>query len=284
MAENDGTQQQQQQNGQQQQQQAKPWFDGIDAETRGHWDNKGWKYQDDPKPLVTELTKAWKNLEQHFGVPAERLIKLPKDATDEAGLKAMRARLGVPAEPKEYDFSAVKFADGTELEAGFTDRMRAALHKAGVPKDVGPEIVKEVVGYLGDADKAELAERTAKVQTERAQLQKEWGTNYEFNRLTAMQGAKRLGVDEATVQKLENEVGFAKIMEMFRKVGAGTSEDTFQDNALVNGIPTTKAGAIARRAELMKDSAWCERYLSGDTAAKAEMNNLLQVITGEGAA
>lgn len=258
------------------------WYEGIDAETIGHWENKGWK-KDDPKALATELTKAWKGLERHFGVPETQLIRLPKDATDEAGLKAMRTRLGVPAEAKEYDFSAVKAADGKELDAALADTMRAALHKAGVSKDAAPELVKAVVGHLGGKDAAAAAERTAKVTIERTALQKEWGTNFDFNRLTAMQGAKRLGVDEATVNKLEGEIGYAKVMEMFRKVGAGTSEDTFQDSTLVNGIPTTRAGAIARRTELMADKTWSARYLAGDSAAKAEMNNLLVTISGEAA-
>src|SRR5512138_734393 len=72
---------------------AKPWYDGLDGETIGHWDNKGWK-KDDPKALATELTKAWKGLEKHFGAPADQILRLPKDAADDAGWSAVRQGLG----------------------------------------------------------------------------------------------------------------------------------------------------------------------------------------------
>jgi hypothetical protein len=257
---------------------AKPWFDGIDAETIGHWDNKGWK-KDDPKALATELTKAWKGLERHFGTPADQLVKLPKDMNDEAGWSAVRQRLGMPKEAKEYDFSGVKFSDGTELDQGFTDTMRGALHKAGVSKDLAPEIVRSVVNFMDAADKADGESRAATLKTERASLEKEWGNNFEFNKLTAMQGAKRLGVDEATVAQLESTLGYAKVMEMFRRIGAGTNEDSFVEGG-GSGNPTTLNGAKARIAELKSDQDWVKRYLSGSKKEVDEMNNLLMLANG----
>ncbi len=259
---------------------AKPWFDGLDAETLGHWDNKGWK-KDDPKALAGELHKAWKAAEKFVGVPADQVLRLPKDQNDEAGWAGVRERLGMPKEAKDYDFSAIKFADGTELEAGFTDSMRSALHKAGVAKDAAPEIVKAVVKYLGDADAAEASARTVTLKAERDSLTKEWGNNFEFNRLTAMQGAKRLGVDEATVAKLEGEIGYAKVMEMFRRIGAGTSEDTFVEGT--SGNPTTRNGAVARKSELMSDPEWSKRFLSGSKKEVDEMNALIALISGAAA-
>lgn len=255
---------------------AKPWYDGMDAELLGHFDNKGWK-KDDPKALLTEVGKAWKGLERHFGTSADQLLKLPKDASDEAGWSAVRQRLGMPAEAKDYDFAGIKFADGTELEQSFADTMRTSLHKAGVAKDAAPEVVKAVVKYLGDADRAESDARAATLTAERSTLQREWGNNFEFNRLTAMQGAKRLGVDEATVAKLEGEIGYAKVMEMFRKIGAGTSEDTFVEGS--SGNPTTMNGARARIAELKSDPDWVKKYLAGSKKEVDEMNNLMSMVS-----
>lgn len=253
----------------------------MDPEILGHFDNKGWK-KDDPKALVTEVAKAWKGLEKHFGAPADQILRLPKDASDEAGWSAVRQRLGMPAEAKDYDFSGIKFADGTELEQSFTDSMRASLHKAGVAKDAAPEVVKAVVKYLGDADSAESAARATTLKNERETLTREWGNNFEFNRLTAMQGAKRLGVDEATVAKLEGELGYAKVMEMFRKIGQGTTEDTFVETPL-GGNPTTMNGAKARIAELKSDPDWVKKYLAGSSKEVAEMNNLIALSSGAAA-
>ena len=264
---------------------AKPWFDGIDAETLGHWDNKGWK-KEDPKALATELTKAWKGLEKNFGVPADQLLKLPKDNADEAGWAAVRQRLGMPKEAKEYDFSNVKFADGTELDQGFVDTMRGALHKAGVAKDAAPEVARAVVNFMEGADKAEASERTVKLQADRTALEREWGSNFEFNRLTAMQGAKRaVGSDEAAksvVEAMEQAIGYKATMEFWRKIGAGTTEDTFVDVSK-GGSPTTRNGAVARKAELEGDPDWVSRFLKGGAKEKQEMDSLLAQIHGAAA-
>lgn len=261
---------------------AKPWFDGIDAETIGHWDNKGWK-KDDPRALATELTKAWKGLEKNFGVPAEQLLKLPKDATDEAGWSAVRQRLGMPVEAKDYDLSGVKFADGTELDQAFVDTMRGALHKAGVAKDSAPEIAKAVVKFMDDADTAESSARTVRLTADRKALETEWGQNFEFNRLQAMQGARRAaGTDDgakALVDAMQEAIGYKATMEFWRKIGAGTSEDTFVD-VQKGGSVTTRNGAVARKAELEDDPEWRTRYLKGDPKAKQEMDNLLAQIHG----
>ena len=262
---------------------ATPWFDGIDAETLGHWDNKGWKYKDSPKELTIELTKAWKGLEKNFGVPADQLLKLPKDAADEAGWSAVRQRLGAPKEAKEYDFTNVKYADGRDFDPAMADALRNTLHKAGTPKDAAPEVAKAVAKVISDAETAKTAERTARLQTERAEVQKEWGQNFDFNRLQAMQGAKRaVGTDEAAqklITSMEEAIGYRATMEFWRKIGAGTSEDTFVD-VQKGGTVTTRNGAAARLRELESDPDWAARLVKGDPKARQEMDSLLQQIHG----
>src|SRR6266567_317094 len=72
-----------------------PWYEGIDTEILGHAQNKGWKL-DDPKAAFSEATKAARELQKHFGVPADQLLRLPATTADEAGWKAVHSRLGVP--------------------------------------------------------------------------------------------------------------------------------------------------------------------------------------------
>lgn len=261
---------------------ATPWYQGkADQETVGHWDNKGWK-KDDPIEIAIQATKQARELQKHFGVPETQLLKLPAKADDEAGWKAVHARLGVPAEAKEYDLSTIAFKNGEKLDDAAVDALRNVLSLGRVPKERAAETVKAIVA-LADAEEAsEVADRTAALQAERGKLQKDWGANFEFNKLTAMQGAKRLGVTPETVAKLESEVGYAAVMEMFRKIGAGTNEDTFVQSG-VGGSITTQSGAVARKAELMTDRDWASRYLKGGVAERREMDNLNMIISGEAA-
>jgi hypothetical protein len=97
-----------------------------------------------------------------------------------------------------------------------------------------------------------------------------------------MQGAKRLGLTPDGVAALEGQIGYTNVMEALRKIGAGTTEDTFVEGGH-GGSPTTMNGAKARKAELMADKAWAARYLSGGIPERQEMDNLNLLIAGEAA-
>jgi hypothetical protein len=256
-----------------------PWHQGVEPEILGHWQNKGYDLGD-PKNVAIEVTKQARELQKHFGVPADQLLRLPKDASDEAGWKGVYSRLGVPAEAKDYDFAAVKRADGADLDPALSDALRASLHKARVGKDAAPEVVKAVVKSLDDSAAAAAADKTAKLNAEKAELAKLWGQNADMNRLQAMQAVKRLGVAPEVVAKLEGELGYAGVMEMFRKIGAGTSEDSFIQGDKGGGAPATMDGAKARMAELQADQAWTKRLLAGDVAARREFDTLTKQISG----
>ena len=261
---------------------AKPWYDGkLDAESLGHIELKGWK-KDDVADVAINAVKAHRELQKHFGVPETQLLKLPKDTADEAGWKAVYSRLGVPDDPKGYDLAAVKHADGRDMDAALADTLRAAMLNARVPKDRATDIAKAVIKSADDRAAATAAEAAARIKTERDALAANWKQNFEFNRLTAMEGARRLGVTKETLAKLEGELGGAQVMEMFRKIGAGTSEDSFHDGGQ-NNAPTTQNGAKAQLAQLMADPAWGKRLTAGDAATKREFDNLMLTIHGQAA-
>src|SRR5258708_36738726 len=56
---------------------AKPWHDGIEAETLGFWQNKGYDLTS-PLKLATELTKQYPQAETHIGAPTGRLHRRPR--------------------------------------------------------------------------------------------------------------------------------------------------------------------------------------------------------------
>lgn len=250
----------------------------VDPETIGHWELKGWK-KDDPAALVTEVTKAWKGLERHLGAPADRIIRLPEKADDTAGWNAVRQKLGAPKEASEYDFSTAG-----ELDQALADTLRANLHKAGTPKDAAVDVAKGVAKYLADQKAAADAAKAAKLQTEQTALKSEWGQNYDFNRLKAMEGVKRaIGGDDASAQAvinaMQDAIGFKGTMEFWRRIGVGTTEASFHEGG-TTGNPTTMQAAIARKSDLMKDPDFAKRYLAGSPKEVTEMNALNALITG----
>ena len=269
---------------------AKPWYDGVagvDNEIVGHWTNRGW-HNKTPAEVALEATKAWKAAEKFVGVPAEQVIRVPKEASDEAGWNTVWTRLGKPADAKGYDFTAIKRADGTNLDADTEAFIRDQSFKLHLTKDAATAYANEWIKREDGAKSSAAAETAAKLIEEKAALAKNWGQNFEANKFVAGRAAAALGIDPETVTALENQVGYAKVMEMFRAIGARIGEDKFvmsgsQDGNRNQG-PMSRDQAIARKADLMKDQIWVAAYLKGDTAKAREMTALNTIIVGQQAA
>lgn len=260
-----------------------PWHQGVLApELLGHAQLKGWDISDPVKFSVAAAT-AHRAAELHLGVPADRIIRKPKDAQDAEGIKAYRAALGVPDAPAGYDLTAIKFADGTDLDPGFADAMRNALYSSGVAKDAAASILSSFVKHLEQSETSEATERAATLANERTVLAQNWGANADVNRGIAQRGAQTLGLTPTEVAALENVAGYAKTMEALRRVGVLSGEDKFQMAPGPTGDSRimTKDMAIARRQELMGDKTWVQKYSAGDTEAIRNMTHLNELISGQ---
>jgi hypothetical protein len=258
---------------------ATPWHTGIEADILGHWQAKGWDISD-PKAVATAATKAYKGVESFIGAPPDQMIRIPKDASDQAGWNALYSRLGAPNDAKEYDFSAVKRVNDQPPPQPLVDAIRDVAAQFKVPKDRAPDLLKAVVKHLDDTEAASLAAAKTALDNERAALDKSWGLNKEINRLEALKGATKLGFTPEDVNNLEKSVGYAKTMEALRRVGAVGREAEFVEGGAVNGRPPTAEAAQARKAALEKDTGWVKRYTSGDVQARDEMRQLNAQING----
>lgn len=263
----------------------KPWHDGTDPEILGHWQNKGLDLAD-PAKIAIEMTKQHRAAEKHFGVPTDRLLKLPGADGKPEEWAAIHQKLGAPAKPEEYDFSTVKTAANEAIPQSLADTLRAAAFAKGISKDAAVDLAKAVVKNIDDTAAADRTVRDGKVAEERLTLEKNWGgkdsATYQFNHLKAIEGARKLGVTPEGVKALEGQVGYANVMETMRKIGAGASEATFHEGG-GSGGPTTQQGAVARLAELEADKAWGKRLTAGDAVAAAEWRQLTALANGEAA-
>ena len=271
-----------------------PWFEGLDpttagfagdnaaAEFRGYLANRGWD-KSDVKTAALGAIKAHLAAEKHIGAPADQLIRLPKDANDAAGLANMRARLGVPADEKGYDFSAVKFKDGKGLDPNFSTRVAKALIEANVSKDRAPTVAQAVVQHMEEADATEAAETAAKLAQEKQTLQANWGAKYQANMLLAQRAFEALGGKEkagAMIEALEKIAGYDRTMDFMRGIGANMKEDGFVQSIMsVHGDgPMTRDQAAETMRQRMTDQVWTAKLSSGDTATRREFDNLTRMM------
>jgi len=250
------------------------WHAGIDAEFIGHAQNKGWKL-DDPKEAFVAATKQARELERHFGVPPDRIVKLPAADAKPEDMRAYYERIGAPKEAKDYDLSAVK-------DPAIAESLRATMYERGVPKDAASAVAASVAKALESKATSESTVNVQKLQEQKDALRANWGDKYDYNHLQAIEGARRLGIAPDAVKALEGVIGFDKVMDAMRKIGVGTKEDTFVERGAGGpaGDVTTREGAVARKQELMADTGWTQRYLAGGAAEAREMTRINTLIEG----
>ena len=262
-----------------------PWYQGVagvDQEMIGHWTNKGWQNKT-ASEVAVEATKAYKEAEHFVGVPAEQIVRLPKDASDEKGWDGVWKRLGKPTDAKEYDFSAIKMSDGTALDENFANAAREWAFKNNLPKTTAAALTQEFAKFMDGAKIAERTEQQAKLVEEQTALAKNWGANAEANKFIAQRAAATLGVKPEEVAAAEKMIGYSRVMEMFRNIGTKIGEAKFiTGSGTGDSTVMTKDSAVARKADLMQDKIWVAKYLQKDAAAVREMTALNTLIVGTG--
>jgi hypothetical protein len=267
---------------------AAPWYQGkVDPTTIGFWQNKGLKI-DDPVAVAAGLTKHYQEAERFIGAPPDELIRVPKPNAAEADVRSYWGRIGVPAEPKDYDLSGVKFSDGKELELGYADSVRAALHAGRVPKQYAPDVVKSLVKIEEGKAAAKLAERTAVIQSETEKLDRNWGNRKDINTVIAKTALQRLAqaagiTDKEAVAAWDalgtlGGIGGADAWEMLRIIGSRMGEAPYVSSEQSGMSGTMSAAQAAAEIESLKrDEAFRQRLLKGDTESKRKWDNLHKV-------
>jgi hypothetical protein len=258
---------------------AAAWYATLDADTQGVLQVKGWDKLDATQAAAQAIA-AHREAERFLGVPKDQLVRKP-DPADPASAAAFWQQFGKPATTDGYDFSSVKFGDGTALDDNFVAHMRDTADSLNLPADVATQVVANVVKFMEQADTAEAGERAAAVATQQEALKKEWATNYDAHKFIAKQGALKVGVSEQEFDALFETPGGAKMLEIFRKIGDMSGEGRFvqQGGGGGNGGPMTREQALATKNSLMADEAWVTRYNNGDAQALAQMTGLNTILT-----
>lgn len=269
---------------------ASPWYAAFnDAEFTGTLQTRGLDKKDAAEAarnFYQAHREASQTISRISGTSdRDRILITPKpDATD-TEKNAFYEKLGRPAKADDYDFKDIKFPDGSELDDGFTAMLRAAAFKANATKEQAATMARDLVSFLAKADEMETAEATTKLDTEKAELKKNWGANFEANMFIARQGAAKLGITPEAVQAMEKQVGYKAVLEGFLKAGQAFGEDKFIANRAPNtGGVMTREQATARLAELKLDKAWNKRFFDGDRQARAEFDALTAMMAGQQAA
>jgi hypothetical protein len=265
---------------------AAPWYGTPDADTATYITSRGLDKMD-AKDAFLATVKAHQSAVKSMSYPEQERLRYKPD--DAQVMQDFYARLGVPKDINGYDFSDVKLTDGSELDQSFTDTLRKTAFDNRLTPAQTKQVASALVQWVEQQDKAELTETQTQINAERDALKRTWGNSYDANLLYAREGAKlAFNGDTETAMKvvaaLEKTAGYSATMEHFRKVGMSLREPASTSGTSNWGInPSGELSAEqagARKAELMADKAWVQRwYTNGVNGPEAkELQNLDRIL------
>lgn len=252
-----------------------PWYGGLDAESQGWLQSKGWATANGQAPtefakILPEMIKSHRSVESLNG---RNKIALPKDVNDTAAYQAMWKANGWPEKPDGYGF---KSGEGDNAE--YMNRMTGIFHKHGLGLEQAKAIVAESNAFGKEFKQAqdELFKTNSKAELD-GQRQA-WGQDAD-RRFAAVQRAKvHFGVDKGVMEKIERSIGTKQFLDLFSKFGESISEDRGAGNGGGGGGFMTKEAAQARLNDLKADGEWRGRYEKGGSTEVAEFNRLLSIV------
>lgn len=244
---------------------APSWLNGADETTIGYVQNKGWT-----EP--TQVLEGYRNLEKLLGADkAGNAVIIPKADADPKEWGAVFDRLGRPSSPDGYKVQLPQGGDQNVHNASL-----AKFHELGLTKTQGEALMGWYNGLVEQSSQATEAQRQAAFQQEDAALKMEWGQAYTQNLAQAQTGARGLGLDSATIDKLSDALGHKATMSLLHKVGAGMREDSFVTSDSMSGFSNalTPGQAKAQIQSLMQDKDFTTKYMAGNADARAKMEAL----------
>lgn len=240
------------------------WTTGLNDETRGYVQNKGWKNPSD-------VLESYRNYEKLQGVPQDRILKLPADSNPQE-MGAIYDKLGRPQNPDGYKIEVPKVGGDAEL----AKVMAKTFHDAGLSKSQADTVLKTWNDQLAGKSILATEAQQTKATQEVSALKKEWGAAYEVNCQMGKRAAAELGIDGAKIQQLETVLGTAATVKLFQQIGTKFGEGSFiQGNpgGTATG-PMTPEQAKSRIKSNQGDPDFTQRYIQGNSKERQEMEML----------
>jgi hypothetical protein len=198
-------------------------------------------------------------------------LKLPKGAEDTDAWNKIYDRLGRPAKPEDYELAVP--AGGNDTYAKF---IATTMHELGITKKQAQALAAKQNEFVAGEATRQTAEYQATLERQDGELHSKWGEAYDKNIQIARGSFAELGLKPEAVDALEKAMGFAGVMEFFHNIGSKIGEDKFVSAAGAAGFAgkLSPAAAQSRLDAIRHDPVLSAKFLNGDAALRAEMDNL----------
>lgn len=241
-----------------------PFYDGFsNAELKGWVQNKGFENPE-------RLAESYLNLEKLMGHDkAGRTVVLPKDDATPEERAAFFAKLGRPDKPEGYEMPK----DG---DADFAKWAQGTFHELGLTPAQAKGLVEKWGQFHTGVAETQTAAQTARFTEETNALKKEWGAAFDDKCKIVDRACTEFGFTQDDLTAMRGYFGPAKAMKLLESIGSRLGEAGYVDGERKHGFDgaMTPAQAQAKIQELRGDTGFIAKYTSGDTEARAKMEQL----------
>ncbi len=256
-----------------------PWYAGLPSTFQTALQAKGWNGLSKDEALTTVLD-SYVNLEKLIGADkAGRTVTLPKeDASPEERAEFFK-KIGTPDKAEDYGFAEIKDLPDSVRPA--LEEAQKWMHKAGVPKMVGANLMREVAA--AEAAKAEAW--STQSQADMNALALELGAEFDAKKEVAQRAFRAAGLDATSALKIEQAIGTKAMMKLFMGYGDNLREAVPPDPGNGGGqFEQSQEGAKTEIAGLFQDKDFMANYLSPNPKVReiaiAKMERLQKIVAG----
>lgn len=221
-----------------------------------------------------DVIASYRNLEQHMGLPPDRLLKLPGEKATAEDWAGVWDRLGRPKDPNGYQ---IPLPEGDKGD--FAKAMAPIFHEAGLTQAQVKVLAERANKMTADRIAAETAEAKTKHENEVKELRTEWGDLYDKNAEIVDKAGAAFGVTAEQVKAIGQVLGPKATMKFFFDIGTKIAvEGQFVGGAAAGsfsqpGGDRTPEMARAEIKQLMNDRAFAQEYSSPDPKVRTEARN-----------
>lgn len=218
--------------------QAQPWHALIPEEdARKHVEAKGYKNPAELALANYSLTKMQRGDPTVVGIPGEGASQEDWDA--------FYGKLGRPDQPAGYEF---QFGEGVQVDDKMVEFGRNTFHKAGLTPQQA-QIVADAWNEFASQSGAEAQQQVSQQnEQEIRDLETRWGADLDKNKAAGQRAVKALGISNDLIERVENSIGSAAIVELLASIGRKSDEGGFTSGT-ENGDPTDPANMNSQQAE-----------------------------------
>jgi hypothetical protein len=247
------------------------WADALDPDLKGWASGMGLDKLPE-RDALAKVLPMYRGAEQKLGVPADQILRMPKDENDLDGYRAIMAKLGAPEKPEDYGIAA------PEGQAGeFLKTATGWFHELGIPKRAASALAEKWNGHMSAMAEAEAGKWDQRFEQEITGLKGEWNADYDKNVDLAKRVMRATGFASPELQAIERALGPAAMLKGFVKFASSIGEHRFVEGGANTNFGMTPESARQRITDLQKDADWMSKYISGDADKKAEWTRLHQV-------